>query len=152
MLGREEMIELVREDFKEKAKRVGVNCLVGFLEVENTIDSDYPSDFTQAGATLVYYVSNTGEITCELLDDMAGELLNIIRKNVVFTGAEARRFAEGLVEGADVYELIEDLEIEGMPRVLAEDIVETTLNSDNETDNVFEEFLDLLNEYTTIQW
>lgn len=84
MLGREDMIKLVREDFKKKAKRFGVNCLVGFLEVENTIDSDYPSDFTQAGATLVYYVANTGEITCELLDDMVGELLNTIRKNVFF--------------------------------------------------------------------
>ena len=157
MLGREEMIELVREDFKKKAKRVGVNCLVGFLEVENTIDSDYPSDFTQAGATLVYYVSNTGEITCELLDDMVGELASMIKKNVIISGAEARaearRLAETLIEeDTDIFEVMSGLELLGIPSILAQAIVESVMPLDDDEDNVFEEFLNLLNEYTTIQW
>ena len=153
MLGREEMIELVREDFKKEAKRFGVNCLVGFLEVENTIDSDYPSDFTQAGATLVYYVSNTGEITCELLDDMVGELASMIKKNVIIPGAEARRLAETLVEeDTDIFEVMSGLELLGIPSILAQAIVESVLPLDDDEDNVFEEFFNLLNEYTTIQW
>jgi len=67
-----EMKQLVRENFKEDRN----NELLGFLEVENTIEADYPADYTQEGATLVYYRAHTGEITCELLDDMVGFILD----------------------------------------------------------------------------
>ena len=149
MLGKKEMKQLVQDWLKGRQDAE----LIDFIEFKKDVETAlYPAEYTKAGDVLLVYKVCTGELVCEPLVEMVGSIIDATQRTVIFTGVEARRFAEGLVEGADVYELIEDLEIEGMPRVLAEDIVETTLNSDNETDNVFEEFLDLLNEYTTIQW
>ncbi len=66
----EEMKDMVRRSFKEDA----YSELLGFLEVENTVEADYPEDYTTKGAVLVYYRAHTGEVVCELLADMIGFL------------------------------------------------------------------------------
>ena len=66
----EEMKNKVRKNFKEDA----YSELIGFLEVENTVEANYPKDYTTKGAVLVYYRAHTGEVVCELLADMIGFL------------------------------------------------------------------------------
>lgn len=149
MLGKKEMKQLV-QDWLSGARGAELIDSIEFKkDVETTL---YPAEYTKAGDVLLVHKVCTGELVCEPLVEMVDSIIDATQRTVIFTGVEARRFAERLAEGADVYELIEDLEIKGMPRVLAEDVIEATLSSDIETDNVFEEFLDILNEYTTIQW
>ncbi len=77
----------------------------------------------------------------------------MIKKNVIIPGAEARRLAETLIEeDTDIFEVVSGLELLGIPTILAQAIVESIMLLDDDEDNVFEEFLNLLNEYTTIQW
>jgi hypothetical protein len=65
------MKDLVREDFVNDI----YNQLVGFLQVENTIeDTTYPQDYLTEGAVLVIYKSHTGEFSCELLTDMVANI------------------------------------------------------------------------------
>ncbi len=69
----ENMKNLVREDFKQDQ----FNELIGFLEVENTVDVvDIVSDFTEAGTVLVAYRNHNGELSFEKLTEMVD---NIIR-------------------------------------------------------------------------
>ncbi|HCW04105.1 MAG TPA: hypothetical protein DGK91_05965 [Clostridium sp.] len=64
----EKMKNRVRKNFKDDR----YNELLGFLDVENTVEADYPADYTTKGAVLVYYRAHTGEIACELITDMIG--------------------------------------------------------------------------------
>ena len=149
MLGKKEMKQLV-QDWLGDARGAE---LIDFIEFKKDVETTlYPAAYTKAGDVLLVYKVCTGELVCEPLVEMVDSIIDSTQRAVIFTGAEARRFAERLVEGADAYGIMEDLELEGMPRVLAEDVVESVMSSDFEEDNVFEEFLDLLNEYTTIQW
>ena len=143
MRNKAEMKQLVRANFKEDRD----NELLGFLEVENTIEADCPADYTQAGAVLVYYRAHTGEITCELLDDMVGFILDRIKTNVVVRDSEARKIAEYFCEPeSDEAKLIEMLEALGLPNVLAQAVIPAW---DDET-NMFEEFLESLGRYVQL--
>ena len=147
MLGKKEMKQLV-QDWLGGARGAE---LIDFIEFKKDVETTlYPAEYTKAGDVLLVHKVCTGELVCEPLVEMVDSIIDATQRTVIFTGTEARRFAERLIEGADVYEIMEDLELEGMPRVLAKDVVESVMSSDLENDNVFEEFLNLLNEYVTI--
>lgn len=149
MLGKKEMKQLV-QDWLSGARGAE---LIDSIEFKKDVETAlYSTEHTKAGDVLLVYKVHTGELVCEPLVEMVDSIIDATQRTVIFTGVEARRFAERLVEGADAYGIMEDLELEGMPRVLAEDVVESVMSSDLENDNVFEEFLNLLNEYVTIQW
>ena len=149
MLGKKEMKQLV-QDWLGDARGAE---LIDFIEFKKDVETAlYSTEHTKAGDVLLAYKVHTGELVCEPLVEMVDSIIDATRRTVILTGVEARRFAERLVEGADAYGIMEDLELEGMPRVLAKDVVESVMPLDDDEDNVFEEFLDLLNEYATIQW